>query len=123
MSKEKQLTATLEVLRDCPVLKIVGTLDASTAPTFRHDVEEMLSAGYKNLLLDLTLLDFMDSSGIGSLIYLHRSLHDQGGRELWVAGCNADVRNLLTVTQLDKQIRCFDSLAQALDTWKGAPVR
>lgn len=112
------LSTELEVTRDCPVLKVQGVLDATNTPGFKHDVAELVAAGYKNLVLDFSKVEFMDSSGIGSLIFVYRSLKEQGGHELWLAGCNDHVKNLLSVTQLDKQFRCFESLPQALDAWK-----
>jgi anti-sigma B factor antagonist len=118
-----RLSTRFEVVRDCPVFHVGGILDTTTAPTFRHDVNEVIASGYKNLVLDVSGLTFMDSSGIGALIYAYRSLLDQSGKDLWLAGCNEQVKALLEVTQLDRQFRCFGCLAEALTAWGNARSR
>lgn len=117
MVKSEPMTTRFEVVRGCPVFHVAGTLDANAAPTFRHDVEELMASGHKSLVLDFSNVSFMDSSGIGALIYLMRSMQDQGGRQLWVGGCNEQVRSLLQVTQLERQLVCFESTASAIDRW------
>jgi anti-sigma B factor antagonist len=118
MQKSSVLNIHFDVLRDCPVVRLSGTLDASTAVGFRHDVQDLFLSGYRSLLMDFSELGFMDSSGIGAILTIYRTLRDHGGKELWIAGSNPNVRSLLEVTQLDKQLRCFDSVPKALDAWK-----
>lgn len=122
MGQNAKLITQFEVIRDCPVLHLDGTLDATTSIDFRHDVSLLFATGYKSLVLDCGNLEFMDSSGIGALIQVIRSLKDQGGKELWMARCNQHVRTLLQVTQLDSQIQCAETLGTAIDSWRLQPV-
>ncbi|MCA1595317.1 MAG: STAS domain-containing protein [Chloroflexi bacterium] len=120
MTKNERMSTRFEVIRGCPVLHISGTLDANAAPAFRHEADELFASGHKNLVMDFEKVTFMDSSGVGALIYALRSMQDQGGKQLWIAGCNEQVQSLLQVTQLDKQLHCAGSLANAIDSWLAA---
>ena len=74
---------------------------------------QLLLAGQIYLILDLKSLQFMDSSGIGSLIALQRAAHQAGG-DLLLAGLNKKVVMSLQLARLDKFFRMFDLVEDAL---------
>jgi anti-anti-sigma factor len=50
--------------RDAARVSAVGALDMATAPLLATTIEELHEAGFKHLILDLSRLDFLDSSGL-----------------------------------------------------------
>jgi anti-anti-sigma factor len=56
----------------------VGALDVSTAPVLRGKVEELRAAGFKRVLLDLSGLEFMDSSGVHLTLALDAEARSDG---------------------------------------------
>ena len=83
------------------VIVIIGEIDLYSASALKETVYEVLDSGASNLIMDMTALEFMDSSGLGVLVGALKRVRSTGG-SLWLV-CNRD--NLLKVfklTGLDK---------------------
>jgi len=78
-------------------------LDASNAAEFKRDVAPLLEATTK-LVLDLSRLRFVDSSGLGAFISCLRKLNAKGG-DLKLCGMSKQVR---AVFELVRMHRVFD---------------
>jgi anti-sigma B factor antagonist len=65
----------------------------------RDVVQQLVHDGYRNVLLNLSGVVHIDSSGIGELMSIYTSLRNQGG-ELKLMNLTKNVRNLLQVTRL-----------------------
>jgi anti-sigma B factor antagonist len=59
----------VERREDVSVLAVVGELDVATAPHFRRAVGGVLGGDARLLAVDLTEIDFLDSSGLGALVW------------------------------------------------------
>ena len=82
-------------------LEAVGDLDLDTAPKLLTEVVRQLDAGTTELVIDLTALAFIDSSGLGTLVGCWRRAQ-QAGATLIVANPNDDVSTTLEITGLDQ---------------------
>lgn len=92
------------------VIELAGNLELAT----RHalsDVEELEVAG-QNVALDLSQVDFMDSSGLGSLVQVIRRFRESDHRLLLV-GPNPNVLKLLTFTSIDQIVTIVANLEEA----------
>jgi anti-anti-sigma factor len=56
-----------------------GSLDLATAPTVRAALSEATETSSHDLIIDLTQLEFLDSTGLGVLIGAHRRAAERGG--------------------------------------------
>ena len=83
----------------------IEELDASNAPEFKRDIASLLDANAK-LVLDLSRLRFVDSSGLGAFISCLRKLNAKGG-DLKLSGMSTQVRG---VFELVRMHRVFDIL-------------
>ena len=81
----------------------VEELDASNAGEFKRDIAPVLEANTK-LVLDLSRLRFVDSSGLGAFISCLRKLNAKGG-DLKLCGMSKQVR---AVFELVRMHRIFD---------------
>jgi anti-sigma B factor antagonist len=81
----------------------VEELDASNTGDFKRDIGPLLDAS-TNLVLDLSRLRFVDSSGLGAFISCLRKLHAKGG-DLKLCGMSGQVR---AVFELVRMHRVFD---------------
>ena len=88
----------------------VEELDAGNAEEFKRDIAPLLEANAK-LVLDLTRLRFVDSSGLGAFISCLRKLNAKGG-DLKLSGMSKQVR---AVFELVRMHRVFDILATKED--------
>ena len=85
------------------VVMPVEELDAGNTVEFKRDIAPALEANTK-VVLDLSKLHFMDSSGLGSLLSCLRKLNAKGG-DLKLCGMTPPVR---TVIELVRMHRIFD---------------
>ena len=79
-------------------------------------VRELLDQGHLSLLLNLTHVPYMDSSGVGEIASSFITVRNRHG-VLKIAGAQRPVRTLLAVAKLDTVIDVFDTEAEALDSF------
>ncbi|MEV6161241.1 STAS domain-containing protein [Streptomyces sp. NPDC052052] len=68
------------VHRDWTVLCIRGELDLLTSHAVRQSVHDAVAVGRHDVVLDLSEVQFCDSTGVGVLIAARRLMHSCGGR-------------------------------------------
>lgn len=74
------MTITLRIAIRGTMAVVVGRLDLKTANDLRIQGSRALDAAEDTLVLDLTEIDLIDSSGLGALIGLHRRAVEQNKR-------------------------------------------
>ncbi|WP_034091804.1 STAS domain-containing protein [Streptacidiphilus albus] len=84
-----------------PVLEITGDLDHATAPALRQCLATVALTPGQCLVLDLSGLDFCDSSGITALLTA-RSLATAQGADMALAAVPANTTRILRITGLDR---------------------
>ena len=93
-------------------------LDASQANAFRDYMLDLIGTGENNIVLDLSHVNFMDSSGLGAVVAVRKQLMSEEGSCMHLAGPQAAVNDLLDLTCMDKVFSIFPSVGDALQ--KGA---
>jgi anti-sigma B factor antagonist len=94
------------------LISVEGELDLSTAPQLKWTLVDALDAGHSQLVLDLSGSTFMDSTALGVLIGINRSL-DVGAR-LAIACAQATVLNVFELSGMDGAFTIFPTLGAAL---------
>lgn len=74
-------------------------LDAAIATAFKDQMRQALAAGGSVVALDLSRVDFMDSSGLGALISVLKGMPH--GRRLELQGLRPNVERVLRLTRMD----------------------
>lgn len=96
------------------VVSVYGELDISTAPSLRETIVELVNGGDAHLVLDLEALDFLDSTGLGTIIGGLKRARAHGGDLRLV--CTQDrVCRVFEITGLDAALPLHASLADAVD--------
>jgi anti-sigma B factor antagonist len=80
-------------------LTLSGELDYSECAAFRMNIDRILKASPPSAIVDLSHLDYLDSSGLGLLLSLSKEYGAQGGRLVLVT--NETVDNILSLTRLN----------------------
>lgn len=75
-------------------------LDASVVSAFKQQVLEAIDGETKNVLLDLSHVEFIDSSCLGALVSILKSVSGQG--ELVLCSLNGTIQNLFKLTRMDR---------------------
>lgn len=88
-------------------------LDAAVAPELKEIVADMLGKGVNKVIIDLEMVEFMDSSGLGSVIGSFK-LTGQSG-EFLLCNLQEPVQEIFKLTHMDK---VFDIHATLEDGYK-----
>lgn len=97
------------------ILTIGGELDIDTATSLHHHMANQFVHGRRHLVLDLSDLEFMDSSGLNVLIKAGREARNTGG-DLHLAAPTPAVRRLFEITGLSVATPIHTSVDEALAT-------
>lgn len=94
------------------VLKLSGDLDYSECASLRMNIDRLLKSAPAAAVVDLSALDYLDSSGLGLLLSLSKEYGAQGGRLALVT--NETVDNILSLTRLNGIFSTASALDDAL---------
>ncbi len=83
----------------------------------RDAVQDALSKGSKQILLNLGSVDYIDSSGIGELVSAFTSVKNSGGA-LKLLNLTKKVHDLLQITKLYTVFDVYDDEASAISSYK-----
>jgi anti-sigma B factor antagonist len=86
------------------------------APALKNQVEENVAAGQDRIVIDLTEVVFIDSSGLGALISGLKATRQAGG-DLRIAQVPQQVMTVLRLTNLDRVLRAYPTAADASRDW------
>ncbi len=107
-----KITVTLK--GDTLIVSLSGELDHHTAKKVKDTVEEVIrNKGVTNLILDLSSLTFMDSSGIGVIIGRYKLIKSIGGNVAIVSTVSS-VDKLLTMSGIKRIIEVFNTKEDAI---------
>ena len=82
-----------------------GELDVSSSPELREELSRLVAAGHKLIVMDMTKVSYMDSSGLGALVAIHKTLAPQGS--LALVACRPAVERVLRFTQFDRLLEVY----------------
>lgn len=112
------LRGTREVRDNYQLFRLTGLLDAFSEPTFRKVIGAKIEDGPKNIILDLSQIDFVDSSGLGALVQLAKQSQTAEGTFQIVT--NARVTQTVKLVRLEKFLALQTSVEAALENLKSA---
>lgn len=106
----------VEVQSDIPVIRPEGDLTFSSFRGLKGVFEDQMAEGNEHLILDLSLVGYIDSSGLGLLASLASSLRQRRG-DLRLACVGSTVLETLEVTRLIKFFQVFPDRSAAVESF------
>ena len=88
------------------VIQPAGVLDGNQAHQLRGELNDVVGTGAKLILVDLTNVTFMDSSGLAALVTAFKTVRSAGGK-LCVCSVNQQVKMLFELTSMDRVFEIF----------------
>ena len=82
-------------------LEVGGELDVATVNQFRTAISTLLGTGCRSIVVDLADTTFLDSSGLGALVWAAHRMHSAGGR-LTVTNPDEQVKRILSVAGVER---------------------
>lgn len=95
---------------------LCGELDASSAPSLLSDMQN-LARKKRDVVVDVHLLSYIDSTGVSGLLSIRNSL-ERAGRRMCLAGCHGVLTKILEVTRIDTRLKCFEDVDTAIEQIK-----
>ncbi len=94
----------------------VADLDAANSGEFKHDIAPILESGTK-VVIDLSAVRFVDSSGLGAMLSCLRQMTARGG-DLKLSGMSKQVRATFELVRMDRIFDIFDTDEAAILAFK-----
>lgn len=104
---------THHLVGEIAVVEVSGWIEIGSAPQLRETLIDIIDKGHVHLVIDLSSVVFLDSTGLGVLIgSLHRLRSRDGS--LTLAGASDRVYKVFHTTQLTKVLTITDTLDEAI---------
>jgi anti-sigma B factor antagonist len=87
-------------------------IDSATASDFKGTIVDFINDGNQKIVLDLVHVDFIDSTGLGMLVSILKSLGRQG--ILLLCRPSSNVSSLFSITRMHKLFDIFPSVEEAI---------
>ena len=118
MTLTVSLRGTREVKNNYQLFRLTGLLDAFSEATFRKVPSKCIDEGPKHVILDLSQIDFVDSSGLGALVQLVKKAQTLEGTLQIVS--NPRVTQTVKLVRLEKFLSLQPSVDEAVKNVKDA---
>lgn len=112
MSLTSTMTQTAQV-----VTVNSARIDAAMAIQFKEDMRAQTSDSPERVILDLSAVEFIDSSGLGAIVAAMKQLGN--GRRMDLAGLSPTVEKVFRLTRMDTVFNLFNSLDDAISAGAG----
>jgi anti-sigma B factor antagonist len=109
-------SANIRQVGQVSVVEVSGKLTSFESGALRNSIGRLLKEGHKQILLNLSGLVYLDSSGIGDLVHTYMSVVKSGG-EMKVVGLTEKVEEILKITQLYQVFPEFKDEHSALQSF------
>lgn len=88
-------------------------LDAAQAISFKESIHQIVDAGADYVLLDMTRVEFMDSSGLGALVSVMKYMGTE--KKFEITGLTPMVEKVFKLTRMDEVFRVHSSAHDAFN--------
>lgn len=100
--------------RGVTVIAPRGRLDLAVASDLRQQLLELVNGGQSRVVVDLSAVDLIDSSGLGALVSGFEAARERGG-DLKITAPGEQAVLVLELTNLNRVLRTVESADSAFD--------
>jgi anti-sigma B factor antagonist len=104
------------------IFALEGEMDFHYAPVLRSLFQAKIKAQIPALVLELSKVDYIDSSGLAVIIEYYRDAAKHGGI-LCLASLQANLKTAFQIVGLDKSIPAFETLSEAIAALKCGAIQ
>ncbi|HKO27778.1 MAG TPA: STAS domain-containing protein [Solirubrobacteraceae bacterium] len=97
-------------------LALSGELDLVSSPALERAMEDQAQSDLELIVIDMRRLEFMDSTGLHTVLRIQQAAHDAGRRFALIRGPD-QVQRLFDLTGLAETLTIVDSPDQLLEGW------
>jgi anti-anti-sigma factor len=100
---KKRMFERSEISEQEVQLQVRGSLDSAAAEQFQMELNRLADGDHKTITLDLSEVPTINSTCIGKILLLRKSLTEQD-RSIRISGCSDALYNVFHLIDLDKRI-------------------
>ncbi|MBN1307742.1 MAG: STAS domain-containing protein [Chitinispirillaceae bacterium] len=105
METRDSLEVTVKGDEEAPIIELSGKVADAEVKKFQRKIDQLYKKRYATIIVDVSRASFMDSHGLGTIVYYH-TLMQKEKRKLVIVNTNADegsyLNRLFSLTNLDK---------------------
>ena len=87
-------------------------IDASSAPSFKGRMTDIINTGERHLVLNLADVEFIDSTGLGAIVSSLKAIGQEG--DLVISNLQETTMSLFRLTRMNRVFQNFPSEADAV---------
>lgn len=112
MAQSNNVVAATQPIDDGILVKVVGEIDLIHSPTLRGELMSLLQSRPQRLVLDLSDVSLMDSSGVATLIEVLQ-IQRNAQRKLVLCGLQEKVQSIFEITRLQEVFNIVSDIQTA----------
>lgn len=101
---------------DVYIVELSGDIDHCTSEKIKREIYMNTGKYVRKMIIDLTNVEFMDSSGIGMILGRYREIKERDGK-ISVTGIKGNMERIFNMSGLYKIISKFNTIDEALKEW------
>ncbi len=117
MIKKREIDIDIKNINDVSVVKLGDIIDFYNAPVFKTVINRLIEQDKKSVIINLSRINHIDSSGIGALITSMMDFKKAGG-SLKICSVNKPVKRIFEMTKAEILFEIYESEVDALNSFK-----
>jgi anti-sigma B factor antagonist len=113
MSSAEDIEIKTRTVDDVTILAPMGEIDLGCAPTLRVHINSVQGKRPRKLIIDLTGVPYMDSSGVATLVEAMQNAR-RSGSKLVLCGLQTKVRSIFEIARLDTVFTIVESESEGM---------
>lgn len=90
-------------------------LDSAISSEFRERIIDYVNEGNKRIIINLKAVEYIDSSGLGSLVLGHKEVRKIG--EMKIASLHPQIQHIINLVRLDRVLNVYKNDEEALSSF------
>ncbi len=96
------------------LLNVAGSINAIHSPKLREVIAKAFEENVKGVFVDISNVDYMDSSGLATFVEALQKAQDHEGTFALVGEIQGRIKHLFEISRLEGLFECFASKEEAL---------
>ncbi|TDT67859.1 sigma-B regulation protein RsbU (phosphoserine phosphatase) [Hypnocyclicus thermotrophus] len=106
---EEEVNIEIKNINQWTVITIKSELNPKNSYYLKVKIDELLKNNRKNFIIDISTLNYMESVGLGVLIYIRKKVHEISGEAKYIITSNR-IKKLISIVKLEKYIEMYDNI-------------
>lgn len=110
------MSLKIEDMGKAKVVSLSGKMDVGLSMTVETELEELVDSGTINLILEISGIEYLSSSGIRVFIAIMRKVKERNGK-IVLAQVPDTIKKILKTVDLEDLFEVYDSVGKALESF------